>query len=244
MTKLNKIDVVVLCGGLGKRLRSEIGESQKTMAKVDGQPFLDILLKYLLQQGFRRAILCTGYQAESIEQYYRENDIGIEIEFSQETSALGTGGAIKNAASFVKSDPFFALNGDCYCSMDYQRLLDFHTAQRSCATLAVTRIKDRSDYGSIRLNEEKRIISFDEKMKEPPAGAGSKPEAYFINVGVYCFNREVFSLMPKKNRFSIEKDFFPSIIDQKFFGFEVAKELLDIGTPERLKRAKQILKDT
>ncbi len=241
MSELNKIDVVILCGGLGKRLRSEIGESQKTMAKVDDQPFLDILLKYLFNQGFRRAILCTGYQAESIEQHYRKNDIGMEIEFSQETTPLGTGGAIKNAAPLVQNNVFFALNGDCYCRMDYQALFNFHIAKKSCATLAVTRITDRSDYGSIRINDEKRIISFDEKMKKDSIATGS---AYFINVGVYCFNKEVFSLMPKENKFSIEKDFFPKIVDQKFFGFEVSEELLDIGTPERLKKANQILKGT
>lgn len=240
MSTLNNIDVVILCGGLGKRLRSEIGEAQKTMAKVDNEPFLDILLKYLLQQGFRRAILCTGYMAESIEQHYRNNDLGIAIEFSKEEEPLGTGGAIKNAVPLVQSDFFFALNGDCFCPMNYQEQFNFHVAHKASATLALTQIKNRSDYGSIRIDEEKRIVSFDEKMDEGTSEALAGP--YFVNVGIYCFNRGVFPLVPTEDKFSIEKDFFPKMVDQGFFGFEVKEEFIDIGTPDRLKKAQRFVR--
>ena len=69
MSELKNFDVVILCGGQGKRLRSQVGETQKTMAAVNGQPFLNILLKYLKEEGFARVVLCTGFDAARIEDY-------------------------------------------------------------------------------------------------------------------------------------------------------------------------------
>ena len=65
MAALDQIDVVVLCGGEGKRLRSQIGESQKTMATLHAEPFLNVLLRYIKQQGFRRVIFETGMDIQS-----------------------------------------------------------------------------------------------------------------------------------------------------------------------------------
>src|SRR5436190_1505274 len=126
MYDLNKIDVAILCGGLGKRLRPTIGESPKVMAQVNGQPFLDLVLDYLYGQGSRRVILLTGYKAEVIEQYYRQNSRQLTIEFSREMKPLGTGGALKQAQGLIKSDPFILMNGDSFCKLDYRAFLDFH----------------------------------------------------------------------------------------------------------------------
>ena len=71
---------------------------------------------------------------------------------------------------------------------------------------------------------------------------GREAGPYFVNVGVYCFTRNVFSLVPTGEKFSIEKDFFPKIVDQEFFGFEVEEAFIDIGTPDRFKKAQQFLR--
>jgi NDP-sugar pyrophosphorylase family protein len=255
MFDLANTDVLILCGGLGTRLRSTIGEVQKTMASVKDEPFLSILLKYLANEGFRRVILCTGYDAQAVEDYFRRQDLHLEIEFSREDKPLGTGGAVKNARRLVRSDPFIVMNGDSFCALDFKALLEFHNSSKGSATLAVCRLKgpvEAKDFGTLELAGNKKIIAYHEKT----VGAGHK--VVYVNAGIYCFNKEIFGLMPRPKAFSIEQEFFAKVLNQSgrkrgmetdqdpqlaqlhpFFGFEVEETFIDIGTPERYEQAKK-----
>lgn len=233
---LSKTDMIILCGGLGTRLRSTIGPSQKIMAAVGEEPFLNKVLRHLQEQGFRRIILAVGYQAQQVEEYYRAHDLGLTIEFSKEDIPLGTGGAIKNAQALVVSDQFFAMNGDCFCSLNYQEFLKFHLAKESAATLSVAKIADSRDYGTILLGTDDMIIGFEEK--KDVVGGG------FVNIGAYCFNKSIFQFMPA-GKFSIEVDFFPVLpvkLGECFRGFVVEQEFLDIGTPDRYSSAEETIR--
>ncbi|MDD3374991.1 MAG: sugar phosphate nucleotidyltransferase [Candidatus Omnitrophica bacterium] len=233
MCDLSKIDVVVLAGGLGKRLRSETGNTPKVLAQVNGVPFLDILLKNLSSQGFKKVILCTGYQSQEIESYYQNNALGLTIEFSTEEAPLGTGGAIKKARSFVRSDKFFALNGDCFCTVLFKDFLKFHNEKNAFTSMVLTEVKDKKDFGSVVIDDNNAIMSFQEKSE--------KAFSPYVSVGIYCFEREVFDSMPSQEAFSIEHDFFPNLINKSFFGFITDQGFLDIGTPDRYKLAQEKL---
>jgi len=237
MQNLKQTDIFVLSGGIGSRLRSEVGEAQKTMASVGGRPFLDIIMDYLSSQGFRRVILCTGYKSGSVEQYYENSKFPLDIEFSRETKKLGTGGAVKNAEPLVKSDIFFVMNGDSFCAIDYCKMLDFHLSHQARASIAISKVHDAQDYGSILLEKSsEKIKFFGEKISSDAKYLRGKES--FVNNGIYCFNRDIFSIMPQQDFFSLEKDFFPNITDKSFFGFKVNEEFLDIGTPQRYGQAK------
>lgn len=226
------MDVVILCGGQGTRLRSAIGESQKVMAEVSGQPFLDILLEYLKDQGFQRIILCTGFKAQAVEAYYREQKKfpQLTLEFSQENSPLGTGGALKNAKNLIKSNPFIVLNGDCFCRLDYKRFVDFHLSREALATIVVTQVPQNKDFGNITLDQSSRIIAFQEK--------GETSLNCYVSTGIYCLSGEkAFDRMPSPSRFSLEYDYFPYLVDHGFYGYRVEKSFMDIGTPERYQKA-------
>lgn len=235
---LKNRDVVVLCGGLGKRLRSVTGHNPKVMAAVDGRPFLDVLLEYLARQGFQRVILCTGYKADQIEEYYRQNTQGLCLEFSREEEPLGTGGAVRNARCLIQGSPFFVLNGDSFCAVNYRALGEFHQSRKALASLVVSKVNDQRDYGGIVLDETRRIVRFVEKNTAAPSGGTEAgEEIYGVNAGVYCFNDEIFSFMPEARAFSLEYDFFPGLVRRNFFGFMVDDVFLDIGTPERYRQA-------
>ena len=236
---LTNTDVAILCGGLGARLRSTFGPTQKTMAKVAGEPFLNILLEYLKNYGFQRVILCTGYQAEQVEEYYRDRDTGLTIEFSREHAPMGTGGAIKNARAFLHSATFIVLNGDSFCPINYEAFVQFHLEQKAVVTLGVSKVRDAKDYGTILINENKRITGFQEKVSKSAEG--------FVNAGVYCFNQSIFYSMPSSAIFSLEKDVFPTLptlIKNDFCGFIVEGDFWDIGTSVRYQAAQgRIWKD-
>jgi D-glycero-alpha-D-manno-heptose 1-phosphate guanylyltransferase len=228
-------DVVILAGGLGKRLHSVTGGTQKVLAKIGDKPFLEVLIDYIASQGGKRFILCVGHGSEDVEAYFKDKYQDREIIFSREESPLGTGGAIKQGSLHVTTDQFLAMNGDCFCVIDYRRLVNFHQEQSSKATLGVTLMPDARDYGTIEISSSGVIEAF--KEKQPMAGEA------FINTGTYCFDREVFSLVETPSKFSIEYDFFPHLVGRGFYAFKVENRFIDIGTPERYSWAQEHLKN-
>ncbi len=233
MNILDTTDIVILAGGLGKRLKAVTGGKQKVLAEIDGKPFISILIDYIASQGAKRFILCVGHDAKSVEGALKDAHPNVTIVFSHEDEPLGTGGAIKKGSRLVKSKQFIAMNGDCFCVIDYNQLIAFHLKQQAKATLAVTKIDDARDYGTIEIDTKKRITAFKEKQPEL--------EAALINTGTYCFNKDVFSWVETEDKFSIEHDFFPYLVDQGFYAFEVANKFIDIGTPERFAWAQEHL---
>jgi len=227
-------DVVILAGGLGKRLHSVTGGAQKVLVKINDKPFLEILMDYIASQGAKRFILCVGHDGDEVEAYFKNKYQDREIIFSREESPLGTGGAIKQGSHHVKTDHFLAMNGDCFCVIDYNRLIAFHQNKKSKATLAVTLMPDARDYGTIEIAKNDTIEAF--KEKQPVM------QEAFINTGTYCFDRNVFSLAETPVKFSIEYDFFPHLVGQGFYAFQVENRFIDIGTPERYSWAQEHLR--
>jgi len=240
---VGNIDALILCGGLGTRLRSVIGAKQKTVAEVNGRPFLFFIIEELVRQGVRRVILSSGYQAEELRQLVVGHDFGATVVFSVEAEPLGTGGALRFAQSLIQSDPFFVLNGDSFCQVRYADLLAQHQERQALATLTLVARRDREDYGSVVLTADGRVQGFLEKAKDVvPAQDVSGTEPRFVNAGVYCFSRGVFAQMPSQKKFSLEYDFFPRGCGQGLAGFVVDGPFIDIGTPERYAQAQKFFR--
>ena len=225
---LKEIDVVILCGGLGTRLRPVVSDRPKVLAKIGENTFLDILIDSLTKQGFNNIILCVGYLKGQIKNHF-DYDKDYSIMFSEEKEPLGTGGALKKTRSLIKSNPFMVMNGDSICKIDFRKFYDFHINKKALLSMALVRTKAAQDFGSVILDDSQRITSFMEKV-------ASKDEC-LINAGIYLMQKDVFSYMPDENHFSLEYDFFPKLIEDKCFGFMINSELIDIGTPERYEKA-------
>ncbi len=226
---LSDIDVVILAGGLGTRLRSVVSDRPKVMADMGGKPFLDLLVEYLRGAGFGRIILSVGHLKDQVKDHYA----GKGILFAEEEEPLGTGGGVKNTERLVLSDPFFVMNGDSWlpAGIDLRALHDFHRENDALVTLALARPRNEKDYGAVFMDKNSRISRFNEKLKEKGD--------HFLNAGVYVMNREIFSRMPSGS-FSLEVDFFPKLVGDAFYGFPAEGEVVDIGTPERYEAAKKI----
>jgi len=229
------VDVVILCGGMGTRLKTVVDGKPKPMAEIDNRPFIDILIGYISTFGFQRFILCTGYKAESIQEYYKSKKCEVEILIIKEQELLGTGGAVKNVQPLIGSNPFLVLNGDSFLDMDLCKFVEFHLEKKALLSIALINTKDAKSYGSIEVDNSGRITEFCEKKE--------KNQESIINAGIYLFNREIFSLMPSARKFSLEYDFFPKIVNREIYGYLTKGLFIDIGTPERYAKAKQLLKD-
>jgi len=227
----NDIDVVILCGGRGRRLRQMVNDRPKVMAKIGPQPFLDLLIAYLRSLGFRRFILCIGYKGNFIRQYYgSEKRKKLGIVFSSEISPMGTGGALKKAKNLVHSNSFLVLNGDSFIRLNIQKLIKTHIDNKALITMVLCKCADTKDYGSVMIDKASRITGFEEKS--------GRNKLCLTNCGAYLCGQEIFSLMPRLKGFSLEYDFFPKIIKNDFYGCVANDTFVDIGTPRKYKRAK------
>ena len=231
----SSIDVAILCGGLGKRLRPIISDRPKPMAEIGRRPFLDILIDYMKAYGFRRFILCAGYRADFIEQYYTGREGEEERVISKEETPLGTAGALRNAEPFLKSDLFICTNGDSFCRIDLKDFLNFHVNKGACASIVLSRVEGSRDYGVVVIDEgSRRVEGFCEKS--------SSEETSIVNAGIYAFTREIFDYIPRGKRLSLEYDVFPRVAsDGRLYGYITDECLLDIGTPERFRMAERML---
>lgn len=227
------MDAVVLCGGMGTRLRS-VTAKPKILAEISGRPFIDYLLDDFKAQHIKRVILCTGYGAQEVEEYCQKNVRGIECLFSVEHKPLGTGGAIKKAMTHVTSDPFIALNGDAFFNIDLAALVKFHQEHKSIATLVTSRVDDARDFGTLEIDKDLRIRKFLEKVPEAKPGD--------VSVGMYCFSKQLLSKMPTSEAFSIEREVFPILVNDPFYAFKIKEDFLDIGTPQRYEEANKKFK--
>jgi NDP-sugar pyrophosphorylase family protein len=230
--KLKKVDVIILCGGFGSRLATIVNDRPKPMAKINQQPFLDILIDYFAGFGLRRFILCTGHMSEVIQEYYNQKPSISEFIVSDEQSPLGTAGCIKNAEKHIQSESFFVANGDSFCSVNLFEFYHFHLSKQSLMTMAVTKSKETENGGLVRFDKSQKIISFEEKKIEYQKG--------YINSGIYLFRKNILSLIPEQIKYSLEYNLFPRLANQNSFAFISREKLIDIGTPERYARAKRL----
>jgi D-glycero-alpha-D-manno-heptose 1-phosphate guanylyltransferase len=231
------MQVLILAGGLGKRLRPLVNDRPKPMALVDDKPFLEYQLEYLRANGFQNVVFCLGYLHEQVEAYFGDGSRwNLKIDYSIEMERLGTGGALKLAERYVQGT-FLTLNGDSFFEVDLDRLVRFHRRQMDTApaggylgSLALTHVEEIGNYGSVTLNGGKRITGFYEKTDRRVAGQNGLPQ---VNAGIYVLEPAIFDLIPASQQVSIEKEVFPALLGGgKLGGCPLDGFFVDIGTPE------------
>lgn len=215
---------LILAGGLGTRLRSVVADVPKVLAPVHGRPFLACLLDQLADAGLRHAVLCTGYRADLIEAAFGDSYRSLTLEYSQETEPLGTGGALRLAASRARSETILAMNGDSFIDADIPSFFASHFASRLDASLLLTEVADTARYGRVQVDHGGRVRSFEEKGAH--RGTGS------INAGVYLMRRSLLHAAPAGVAVSLERDLLPHWIAGGLGGVLCRGRFLDIGTPE------------
>jgi D-glycero-alpha-D-manno-heptose 1-phosphate guanylyltransferase len=230
------LEAIILAGGLGTRLKGVVNDLPKSMASVNGHPFLEYMLNYLLGQGIRRIILSVGYKGDVIQSYFKDHYKGMMISYAIEEEPLGTGGGIKNAFKQVENNRAFTLNGDSLFRIDFQGMLRTHSASNADLTLALRYLEDTGRFGTVQVSNEKRITGFMEK--DPDSGPG------YINGGVYLINKDFIEKEDFPQIFSMEKDCFEKYYQKaRIFAYISKGYFLDIGIPEDYQKAQDDFKE-
>jgi NDP-sugar pyrophosphorylase family protein len=234
MTGIADIDIAILAGGLGTRLRDVLPETPKILAPVLGKAFLEHLLDRLIRQGARRVILCLGYRAGDVMAYLEARSFApLEIWTVVEPKPLGTGGAIASARPLLNSDPVLVMNGDTLVDADLNAFLAGHRASHAEASILCTEVEDPGRYGRLEIDAHDRVLRFVEK------DANTGPA--WINGGYYLFGRAALEAIATLSKGSLERDILQRMRPGTIHASRTHGRFLDIGTPETLSLAHEVL---
>ncbi|MCX2494160.1 glucose-1-phosphate cytidylyltransferase [Pedobacter sp. PF22-3] len=198
--------VVILAGGLGTRLMEETEARPKPMVEIGGKPILWHIMKIYEAYGYNDFVLCLGYKAQSIKEYFLNyylynSDVSIDIEknkvdvhFSNSESfkvtlvdtglTTNTAGRIKKIQKYVKDETFMLTYGDGVADIDITKLVEFHKNHGRLATL--TSIQTPGRFGNIEMDENGKVNHFVEK----PQGDGM-----WINGGFFVLEPGIFKYL-------------------------------------------------
>jgi D-glycero-alpha-D-manno-heptose 1-phosphate guanylyltransferase len=233
---LDRLTVILLAGGLGTRLRGIHPELPKPMIPVAGRPFLEWSIRYWCQQGLRRFIVSTGHRSEVVSRFLDGQPFpGASVAAVAESHPLGTGGAIRAAASTPAcSDPFIVGNGDSLLLADIPKAIERLDEAGTDGLILGVETDDTSRFGSIEAGPGGQLARFREKC----AGQG------LINAGVYVLRRQLLDLFPFREPLSLETEVFPALLSAgaAIRVVPTSAPFLDIGTPESLAAADRFIR--
>ncbi len=237
---LNDIDTVVLAGGMGTRIRDALGDTPKLLAPIGDIPFLDTIVNRLKLIGARRVILGLGHLADKVVDYLenrRADGIftGIDIITMIEPEPLGTAGALRFLAPRIDTDPVLVMNGDSFFDSDLCDFVQAHEKSGMIASILCAQVEDTAKFGRVSISAQGRLESFLEKDPDR-AGPG------IINAGIYLFSDQMMQRIAAMEGPSLETGVFEMLPAGTLHAVTSNGTFIDIGTPEDLARAAEVLK--
>lgn len=228
-TEPRDLAVVILCGGLGTRLREETEFKPKPMVEIGHRPILWHIMKTYRHFGCRDFVLCLGYRGNVIRDYflnYRRynSDFTVDMGSGAVTTLSNgtaedwrvtlvetgddtlTGSRIKRALKYVNSDSFFATYGDGVSNVDIADLLAHHRRMNRLAT--VTAVRPSSRFGELGIDGD-CVKSFREK---PQVAEG------WINGGFFVFEREAFAEVKDTENVTLEQGLLEALAGREHLG--------------------------
>ena len=216
---LNK--AFILSGGIGERLKPLTDNTAKTLLPVQGKPKAEWNIELAQRYGIKEIILGLGEKAEQFKEYFKD-----KVKYSIEEKPLGTGGALRLAKELIGNETFVMMNGDELKDINIREMLEFHKKNKALATLALTE-GDVARSGCVKLEGDK-IVYFIEKPELERA------PSKLISAGFYILEPEIFTYIPKNQKYSIEKQVWTLLAKEgKLFGFIFKGQFLQTDTLEK-----------
>lgn len=221
--------VVIMAGGLGKRLMPLTENVPKPMLEVGGTPVLEILLNSFITQGFEKFYISVNYLADQIKTHFKDGaQYGASITYLEEDRPLDTAGALSLLPPDI-NQPFLVINGDIITNVKFRDLLDYHVLNKAAATIGVREHRTQVPYGVVTL-EDNRVVRFEEKPVK----------THFVNTGIYVLDPAAQAFLGKNQPMTM-----PALLEKmqaqnkKIAAYPVTEYWLDIGRMEDFSRAEK-----
>jgi histidinol-phosphate phosphatase family protein len=226
------IQVVILAGGTGTRLKVVTGAVPKPLAAANGRPLLDWQLSHFASSGVEDVLVLTGYGADQIAAFCGDGRAwGLSVRCVSEHEALGTAGALFHAGALLASE-FMVTYGDTVFDFDLARMVAAHRSGRQMATLLLHPNDHPHDSDLVEVDTADRVVAF-----HPYPHAAEVLLPNLVNAGVYMLSREILEWrngLPQRPDFG--KHVFPHLLraGKSLQGYRSPEYVKDAGTPERL----------
>jgi NDP-sugar pyrophosphorylase family protein len=221
---------ILLAGGKGTRLRPLTIHTPKPIVPILERPFLHYQLDLLKQvPEIDEVILSLNYQPRRIEEIFGDgSDAGVNIRYVVEPAPLGTAGAVRYAGESL-FESVVVFNGDILTDVDLAAVIALHRERKAKATIVLTPVDNPSAYGLVETDATGNIRRFLEKPNADEITCDT------INAGIYVLEPDTFDRIPKDVPWSIERSFFPLLIERKetFIAMVHRGYWIDIGTPNK-----------
>jgi NDP-sugar pyrophosphorylase family protein len=216
--------VVVLAGGLGTRLGEAGRRCPKVLQPVRGRPFVDIMLRMLLDQSFRRFCFCLGYLADQVVAHLQRQWGWLGLSFHIDAEPLGTGGSLLTARALL-DQTFLVVLGDTYLDIDYRDVLH-RLAPGALGVMAVTNAVTEVP-GNVELGDG-RVIRYNKALAARTS---------WVDTGALALRRCALDLLTGVPYPVDLGDLFERMIARDaLLAYPVNQPFYDIGTPQRLDR--------
>ena len=221
------MDVIVLAGGFGTRLRPWTVDPPKPLLPILDRTMIEHVVSILPESMVSRVLIAAGYGIEQMRLHFSSLKLPYEVIIVEETEPLGTGGAIANCREYLSGETCCVINGDLLTSLRVDEMLSKHRDSGCLASISLWEVDDPSRFGVADFESSSSLIHrFQEK---PP-----REEAFsnLINAGTYLLEPEVFDWMPE-GPFSMERVVFPKLAEAgQLTGFPFDGHFVDAGTPK------------
>lgn len=226
--------MVILAGGLGTRLRPLAGKIPKSMIKIKDKPFLWHQLDLLKKHQIHNIVLCVGYLANQIKDYFKDGrEMSMDIQYSEEKKLLGTAGALKNAEPLLDEE-FFAMNGDSYLMLNYAEIIRYFKKRTKLALMVV--YKNHGLYENSNVIVDNGLVKlYNRKIKTP--------EMVYADAGLWLFKKEVLRLIPSNSKILLDEIFVKLVEQKELLAFETPQRFYEIGSFGGLKEFKKFLEE-
>jgi mannose-1-phosphate guanylyltransferase len=224
---------VVIAGGKGTRLEEKSLEIPKPLIPVYGVPLLERILKWLKKNGIEKVVIGVAYKKEMVKNYFGDGSkLGLKIIYTEHDENGGTEDAFKAAIekSGITDENFYAMNGDQITDLHLEGLTNYHLQRGSIAT--IVSIKLRTNYGIIKVDNNGKIMEFQEKHEVP---------GVLMNSGIYILNHKIKDYLSGGN---IEENAFRKLIkDNLISSFYYDGMWFTVNDKKQLKQAEEIFKE-
>lgn len=235
---------MIFAAGLGTRLRPITNDIPKALAPVHGVPMLEIVIRRLINYGFKDIVVNVHHFADKMMDFLESKDMfNINLHISDESGELlDTGGGLKKAAWFFDDGkPFLVHNVDTLTNID---LLDYYNYHKKNSALATLLVRHRPGSRFFLFDEEKRLCGWENvetNEKIVPVQSSTNLEQIAFSC-LHIIDPKIFELITEEGCFSIIDTYLRLAEPNKIMGYLDDKSYwLDIGTPEKLQRAENEL---
>ncbi len=225
---------VIQAGGKGTRMRELTKDAlPKPMLPLNGKPMLERQIENISEYGIKEFVIIVGHLGEKIKEYFGNGSrFGVHIQYIEEKSPLGSGGALYYLKPILQGRRFLLVFADVMFDLELSRMLRFHDRHQGEATLLVHPNAHPYDSDLLMTDSDDRVTGMNSKHNQRVSWYEN-----CVNAGIYILEAGIVQGIPAEGRMDLEQDILAPLMKKgKVYGYRTPEYVKDAGTPGRFEK--------